>query len=767
MRQYTRQGDGHTSQGRPKVLALWQCNQFPLGIGLLVAVAVGLAAAWPCSADAPPPSSRSVNASATKDPLASATSKPLRERYDVVVYCATPGGIAAALGAARRGSPVALVEPSPFIGGMMAGGLGATDVRSRQAAGTIFREFTGRVEQFYNDAYGPDTQQVKDCRGGWYFEPRVARDVFEIMLEVEPNLTLLRNHRLRWVNHQRGRVSAMIVSDPRGRFVPLRADVFVDASYEGDLAAKAGAQYRIGREGRNEFGEEYAGEIFWDTTTRKVVMGSGAGDRHVQAYNYRFTLTDHPDNRRLPGAPIGYNRETYLDIAIAVANGRAKRIADIIHFNPLPNRKFDINNMPGPFPSTDLIGPSDEYPEASDARRAYLRAQHRDYILGLLYFLQNDPALPESFRAQAREWGLARDEFEDHDNFPTQLYVREARRIIGDYLFTENDARSPSPNQRAPIHCDSIGVAEYPLDSHATTPRRPERPDLWEGFFYVPSRQSQIPYRILLPQGLDNVLVCCAISATHVGYGTLRLEPTMMSMGYAAGTVGHLVAQGKVALRELDIAALQRELAENRQALTWFKDVDEDTPHFAALQYLGTHGFFPTYDARPADTLTRDTAAIWLLTLVTQEKPELAKEAQGRTAATPSYTDLPSDHPAFEAATALSRLGIIRESALAGQFQPEQPLLQGEMARWLVKTMQIIKGWDLPEDIADNASDAPPESEYSSSVNTLSARRLIGEGPAGKLTSDLDPTATITRADFAGLVYAALFTSPQPEPERP
>jgi len=553
--------------------------------------------------------------------------------YDCVVVGATPAGIAAAITLSRMGWTVALVNRTNHIGGMMTSGLSATDRRYRQASGGLFAEFVEHVERFYREAYGVNSIQHRQCQGGYLFEPKVAEQIFWLMLSlppIQPDIYLMQN--LGGALKDGNRVVGILLDDRvRGLRWRMNAKVFIDATYEGDLAAICGAAYRVGREGRFEFNEEYAGEVFWDSLTRQITFGKPEGDRKVQAYNYRLTLTTRPDNKRIPPAPPDYNPQVYAEIAERVRDGIIWHPMEVVSLVRIPQLKFDANNTPGPFPSTDFIGANYDYPEADWEKREEIAKAHRNYILGLLYFLRTDERLPEWFREAASHWGLAADEFEDNDNFPPQLYVREARRIIGDYIFTERDARPQAPGKRAPVHFDSIAVAEYPIDSHACTPREPSQPYLHEGFFYLPqiTAPSHIPYRVMLPkrkakddelEEIEGLLVCGAVSATHVGFGTLRLEPVWMALGQAAGVAAGL-ALTHGSTRSVPIEKLQKTLLEQGQVIAFFFDMPQKLSgkryedaraqalEFEAAQFFAVRGFFDTYEARLKETLDSITVA--------------------------------------------------------------------------------------------------------------------------------------------------------------
>ncbi|MER3500285.1 MAG: hypothetical protein C4295_02190 [Candidatus Fervidibacterota bacterium] len=615
--------------------------------------------------------------------------------YDLVVVGATPAGIAAAITAARFGHKVALVERTTHIGGMMTGGLSATDRRYRQASGGLLVEFLQRIARFYAQAYGEGSVQHRGCRDGYLFEPKVALQVFRQMLAETPNLHLYLRHELVGVLKNSNRVVAILLLD-KTRGIRWRMDgrVFVDATYEGDLAALAGARYRVGREGRHEFGEEFAGELFWDTRKmalppeQRLVFGKPEGDTKVQAYNYRLTVTKRADNRMPLSAPPDYSPELYAEIVERVREGLLWHPMEIVSLVKLPQQKFDANNTPGPFPSTDFIGANYEYPEADWHRREGIARAHRNYILGLLYFLQTDQRLPNQFRIAASHWGLAADEFTDSENFPPQLYVREARRIIGDYIFTEHDARPTFQGRRTPVHEDSIAVAEYPIDSHATTPRDLKKPYLHEGFFYLPNitAPSHVPYRILLPRAkdgmpLEGLLVCGAVSATHVGFGTLRLEPVWMALGQGAGTAAHLALTKKVSLRQVPVHELQRLLLEQGQVIAFFHDLPPPhTPEFAAVQFFAVRGFFDTYEVGANELVDEETARKMLHRFAELLRRPLPY-AFGTTSPLPTQRDVVRW---LAALLKVSEAEVLARCQVS-EFRPEAPLPRGQLCLWLYR----------------------------------------------------------------------------------
>ncbi|EJN57678.1 FAD-dependent oxidoreductase [Halogranum rubrum] len=594
------------------------------------------------------------------------------ESYTTVVVGGSAGGIATAVRAAREGTETLLVTYNDNLGGMMAGGLSYTDTLVMKPRSPLLEGFFERVRDHYETTYGRASTQYEHCEGGYIFEPHVAEEIFETLVADEENLTVVRGYYPESATRANETVESVT-------FRAFEADdtftedaaVFVDATYEGDLMAAVGVDYRIGRESRSEYNEQFAGRIFTgirgdrfypreavgneddsapmdrrgplDVPEEKrrgkldlvphpaglteIFPGSdGTGDDAIQAYNFRLCLCRDPDNRRLPEKPATYDREEFLHVLPDI---EASGLRHYLTLRYLPNDKADMN-------AADLPGTNHDYPEASWERRHETARRHREHALGLLYFLQNDDAVPEEVREEARQWGLAADEFEDNDNFPWQFYVREARRLDGQYTISESDARLEPGLNRAPVHEDAIAYAEYPLDSHACREVR-QAGGQPEGFFYASqvTRPSQVPYRALLPKSVDNLLVSVPLSTTHVAYGTIRLEPTWMHIGEAAGFAASLADDRDVAPASLDVAELQGRLAEASVSLSFFNDVDtaQDDPWAAAVQFLGAKGFFDSYDVRPEDPLTEPVAASWARTAAMLESGETV-DASARAAST-------------------------------------------------------------------------------------------------------------------------------------
>ncbi|MFH5802049.1 FAD-dependent oxidoreductase [Haladaptatus sp. CMAA 1911] len=572
--------------------------------------------------------------------------------YPIVVVGGTAGGIAAAVRAARNGEQTLLVTYNQHLGGMMAGGLSYTDTLIKKSRAPLLDEFFSSVRDHYRTGYGQDSKQYEFSEDGYICEPHVAEQILEEFVSNEPNLTVFRGYRPVSVTRNGSIIQKVTFEAFDGdSTLQVAGSTFIEATYEGDLMAVAGAAYRVGRESRSEFNEQFAGRLFTgirgDRYYPRAAVGdgddtapmdrrgplhvpankqqgdldivphpaglteiypesTGEGDDAIQAYNYRLCLSRDPETRRLPDKPDRYDRAEYLEELDEIIESGVRRYLLLRY---LPNEKADMN-------SADLPGENHDYPDAGWDRRDEIATRHRNYALGLLYFLQNDDAVPDEIRSHAREWGLATDEFTDTDNFPWQLYIREARRLEGRTVFSENDARHAPGLARTPIKSDAVAVAEYPLDSHACHTERQLGSEP-EGFFYASqvTRPSQIPYRSMLPKTIDNLLVPVPLSATHVAYGTIRLEPTWMHIGESAGFAAALAEQQQVPPADIDIRELQQILGESGVMYSFFNDVDSSEfsskSWIPAVQYLGSKGFFDSYHALPTTKLTRSRAQQW------------------------------------------------------------------------------------------------------------------------------------------------------------
>jgi hypothetical protein len=526
-------------------------------------------------------------------------------RYDVVVYGATSAGIIAAVQAKRMGKSVIVVAPDTHLGGLSSGGLGFTDTGNKAVIGGLSREFYHRVWQHYDqprawrwqkkDEYGNRGQGTAAIDGEqrtmWIFEPHVAEQVFEDLVR-DDRITVQRNE---WLDRAKG------VSKDGARITAIRTlsgrtytgRMFIDATYEGDLMAAAGVEYAVGREAQKTYGEKWNGVqtgvlhhrhhfgVFKEPISPYVRPGDpmsgvlpristlppgdyGQADRRIQAYCYRMCLTDHPENRLPFPKPDGYDPGQYeLLLRVFQAGWRET----FQKFDPIPNRKTDTNNH-GPF-STDNIGFSYDYPEATYERRRAILKEHETYQKGWLYFIANDPRVPKDVQVEMRRWGLAKDEFKDSGGWPHQIYVREARRMIGAFVMTEHELLKKRPTP------DSVGMGSYTIDSHNVQRYiTPEGGVQNEGDIGVSSEGPyEIAYGALVPKRgqADNLLVPVCVSSSHIAFGSIRMEPVFMVLGQSAATAAVIAIDGGVAVQDVPYAALRDRLVKDGQVLSYEK----------------------------------------------------------------------------------------------------------------------------------------------------------------------------------------------------
>ena len=522
----------------------------------------------------------------------------------IVVYGATSGGIVAAIQAKKLGKSVIVIEPSRHPGGLTAGGLGATDIGNKAAIGGLSREFYRRIGRHYaadtawkherREAY-ESKRKAADEREMWTFEPHVAERVYREWL-AETGVDVVYGERLDLgpggVEKSAGKIVAIRMESGR-RFA---GSVFIDATYEGDLMAKAGVSYHVGREAQSVYGESLNGVRVAESTKHQFTHDvdpylkpgdpssglvplvsadppgvDGAGDHRVQAYNFRMCTTDVPENRRAWPKPDGYDEKVYELLLRNFEAGDHRQ-----PWNPvwMPNRKTDTNNNFAI--STDYIGANYAYPDADHATRERIVADHRRYQSGLMYTLANHPRVPADVRAQFQRLGLARDEFVDNDNWPHQLYVREARRMVSEYVMTQHHC------QQRTVPEDPVGLGAYNMDSHncqryVTTAGVVRN----EGDIQVGVSPYRISYRSIRPKREEcvNLLVPVCLAASHIAYGSIRMEPVFMVLGQSAATAAALAIDGGVPVQSVDYAALRARLLDDEQVLEWTGPQKAAAPH--------------------------------------------------------------------------------------------------------------------------------------------------------------------------------------------
>jgi hypothetical protein len=500
--------------------------------------------------------------------------------YDFVVYGGTAGGVMTAVSAAREGLKVVLLEPGRHLGGMATGGLSRTDFGKKGVIGGYALEFYWRIGQKYDLARFAQSL-------GWYYEPHVGEEVLTEMLR-EAGVDVLFDHRLREHNgvSKRGAELVSLATEDGSVF---RARIFADCSYEGDLMAQSGVSFTWGRESSGQYGESLAGvrdrTPFHQFLTPISAYDSnhhllpeispepkgatGSADKKVQSYNFRMILSDDPANQVAFPKPPDYDPHRYELLARLLAAktkelGRAPMLREVTLIARIPNHKADFNNN-GPF-STDYIGKSWDYPNASYARRNEIWNNHVNYTKGFFYFLAHDPRVPKPLQDETNHWGLAKDEFQDTGNWPNQLYIREARRMVSDFVMTQKDVQTQLTKP------DPIGMGSYNSDSHNV--QRIVTPDgnvENEGDMQVSVKPYQIPYRVMVPKRLEatNLLVPVCFSASHVAYSSLRMEPQYMIIGQAAGVAVSMSIRQHKPVQDIDTRQLTTRLKEEGAVLEY------------------------------------------------------------------------------------------------------------------------------------------------------------------------------------------------------
>lgn len=522
------------------------------------------------------------------------------EEYDVIIYGGTSAGIAAAVQVKRMGGTVLVVEPTNRIGGLTTGGLGQTDIGNKAAIGGISREFYQRIKKHYDDPKNWIWQKRSEYKSGgqsrtgaeedtmWTFEPSVALQVMNDLVK-ENAIDVVYNERLDRSAKNAGTVKKanhlIALKTETGKL--FFGKMFIDATYEGDLLASAGVSYIVGREANSQYNESLSGVQTRRATHHQLVAGvdpylkkgdpksgllpnidpngpgeEGAADNRVQAYCFRMCLTDDPRNQIPFNRPIEYDEKQY-ELLFRNFEAGAKVIP--WSFAAMPNRKTDVNNNRG-F-STDFIGQNYDYPEASYAERVKIIERHRIYQKGFMWTLANHPRVPRHIRDEVSKWGMCKDEFQRGDGWQQQLYIREARRMIGDYVMTQHNCQGAVVTKRP------IGLAAYTMDSHHVQRYLDKRGfvknegDVQVGGF----SPYPIDYGTILPKKTqcDNLVVPICISASHMAFGSIRMEPVFMVLGQSGAIAAMQSIGQQCALQDLEYQSLKNALDKSNQRLIW------------------------------------------------------------------------------------------------------------------------------------------------------------------------------------------------------
>ncbi|HRX12648.1 MAG TPA: FAD-dependent oxidoreductase [Draconibacterium sp.] len=538
--------------------------------------------------------------------------------FDIVIYGGTSAGISAAIQSSRMGKSVVLIEPTQRIGGLTTGGLGQTDIGNKQAIGGISREFYQNIKKYYDDPANWKWQTKEEYRDGgqtktsvgedamWTFEPSAALKVYKKLIDAE-NIKMVYGERLNRKNGVK-KQGAKIIEIEMENGNSYKGKIFIDATYEGDLLAAAGVSYTVGRESNRDYGETLNGvqandfsitlrgtvsrnsanHNFIDGVDPYIIKGdpssgllpfvtkggpgiNGRGDKGIQAYCFRMTLTDHPENRIPFQKPENYNEQDFelLFRNYEAATGPVEKM--YAYGDPLvpwinssmPNRKTDTNNQKG-F-STDFIGQNWDYPEASYEEREKILERHRNYQKGLMWTLAYHPRIPEKVRDAVSKWGTCKDEYEREDGWQQQLYVREARRMISSYVMTQKNCEGFE------VAADPVGLGAYGMDSHQV-----QRYVDANGFVQNEGNvEASVPgpypisYRSIVPKKEEctNLVVPVCVSSTHIAFGSIRMEPVFMVLGQSAATAASLAIDNQVEIQNVNYSELKNLLLKNKQVL--------------------------------------------------------------------------------------------------------------------------------------------------------------------------------------------------------
>ena len=505
--------------------------------------------------------------------LASHSFREKPEQYDVCIYGGTSAGVIAAYSVAKMGKRVVLIEPGTHLGGLSSGGLGYTDIGNKYAITGISRDFYRRIGRHY----GKFEQ--------WIFEPHVAEGLFNSYIK-NAGIKVLYRYRIKNAVKENGFIKEIELESTENASLPattmISAKMFIDCSYEGDLMAKSGISYTVGREANSLYNETYNGVqlmeghqfpdgidpykvpgnpasgLLWGVADDKL-LPNGTGDKKVQAYNYRICLTNDPQNRILISRPGDYDSTRYeLLLRLFQAQPGKRTLNDYFIISKMPKLKTDINNRGG-F-SSDMIGMNHHYPEAGYKERADIIKKHEGYTKGLLYFYGHDSRVPEELRNEMKQWGYPKDEYTDNEHWSRQLYIRESRRMIGRYIMTQANC------QGREVVTDGIGLAAYTMDSHncqrvvVNGMIKNEGNVEIGGFGPYP-----ISYRSVIPKAEEckNIFVPVCLSASHIAYGSIRMEPVFMVLSQSAAVAACMAIDNKQTVQQVDVGKLQLILKDN------------------------------------------------------------------------------------------------------------------------------------------------------------------------------------------------------------
>ena len=495
-----------------------------------------------------------------------------KAQYDICVYGGTSAGVIAAYTAAMQHKKVILIEPGKHLGGLSTGGLGYTDIGNKYAISGLARDFYRRLGKHYGKF---ET---------WIFEPHVAEAIFNDYIK-EADVPVLYEYRIISASKENSIIKNIIIENaaaPSSANKTITAKMFIDCSYEGDLMAKAGVSYIVGREDNSQYNETWNGvqllnkhqfpdgidpyKIPGDSTSgllwgisNNTLLPNGTGNKMVQAYNFRICLTNDPKNKIEITRPENYDASQYELLLRYLQKRPAKDLNDaVLKIDLMPNHKTDINNN-GPF-STDMIGMNYEYPDADYNTRQTILKTHEQYVKGLLYFIGHDEHVPQQLRNEMLQWGYPKDEYMDNNNFSPQAYIRESRRMKGDYVMTQANCEG-----RAVVD-DGVGMAAYTMDSHncqrlVVNGMVKNEGDVQIGGF----GPYPVSYRSLIPKATEctNLFVPVCLSASHIAYGSIRMEPVFMVLAQSSAVAAAMAIDNNQPVQQVDVHQLQKLLTQD------------------------------------------------------------------------------------------------------------------------------------------------------------------------------------------------------------
>ena len=500
--------------------------------------------------------------------MVQAQEKGATQDCDVFVYGSTPGGLAAAIEAARQGCKVVLACPKMHAGGMTASGLCTTDAVRQHLFGGLVLEFIKGVREEYVRELGENSPDWPLTREGWFYEPSVAEKVFDRMLEVEAErLTFLRGAHLISAVTRESRIASVTVELSDGKEETFRATTFIDGTYEGDLAAAANVPYRVSREGKEEFGESLAGIHYmdWKKGVQIVTPDTGEPSPAIQAFCARCIFTDDPEKRIPFEKPENYEQHLQ-DLLPMLQDFESGRVKSRSLGSKLVRRKYRLNGSIDRQTSLNCPGVSWAWPEADRFHRERLEKFHLDHAASYVWFLQNEPRVPEKVRALWKTAGLHKDEFPDNGHWPWQIYVRQGRRIEGRSMVTQHNFIIDEKTGRTPKVEHSIAIGEHSFDVHPCHDRRYAVDGWMEGVLWYPKKANgpaqpgQVPYGAMLPKTINNLLVPVALSSTHIAMSVLRMEPLWMTTGQIAGLAAAVAKESSTDVANLDPDPLPKKL---------------------------------------------------------------------------------------------------------------------------------------------------------------------------------------------------------------